>query len=64
MVTACFCCSCTTVLLYDVDPHCRDHGFDGSRPCEKHNSRGELGCNGHMPASIERYRRDQERRGQ
>lgn len=36
--TDCFCCSChDNVYGYQgTDPHCRNHGFSGRRPCELH----------------------------
>jgi hypothetical protein len=40
----CFCCSCTWPHggwgLPTRDPHCRNHGWVGRRPCEEHKMNG------------------------
>jgi hypothetical protein len=53
--TNCFCCSCTDHL---VDPYCRNHGFAGERPCERHNMPGCPDEEGVIPDSVQiaRYR--------
>lgn len=49
----CFCCSCSE---WGTDPHCRNHGFDGQRPCEQHNMPGAPGLAGKMPHSVQAER--------
>jgi len=60
--TDCYCCSCGE--LEGSDAHCRNHGFDGRRPCELHQMPGQechpedFGVDGepYMPASVQAYR--------
>lgn len=54
--TDCFCCSCGEEG--GSDPHCRNHGWVGERPCETHNMPGTLDDEGKMPASVQKVRRD------
>lgn len=56
--TTCYCCSCPEGLGRDVD--CRNHGFDGVRPCETHGMAGEPGDDGAVPVSVEAKRRANE----
>jgi hypothetical protein len=51
--TDCFCCTCWD---YSVDPVCRNHGFDGQRPCEAHNMPGTPSESGVMPDSVQVFR--------
>jgi hypothetical protein len=50
--TDCHCCSCS-VDGFAVDPHCRNHGYYGERPCELHNMPGTAGDDGIMPDSVQ-----------
>lgn len=53
--TDCFCCSCESVL----DPHCRNHGFDGERPCETHEQPGKMASllnPPRLPESVQKQR--------
>jgi hypothetical protein len=65
----CFCCSCPA---NNPDPHCRNHGWAGRRPCEDHklpgtkyeqehidNKTGSLLRVDVMPQSVQAYRREQ-----
>jgi hypothetical protein len=67
--TNCFCCTCPA---NNTDPHCRNHGFAGRRPCEEHNLPGTKYQQEHidnktgslfrvdvMPQSVQAYRREQ-----
>lgn len=38
----CYCCSCPREYFGStgIDPYCRNHGFAGSRTCERHGIRG------------------------
>lgn len=60
-MTDCYCCTCQYDALYDhltvVDPDCRNHGFDGQRPCETHHCSGKPGLANVMPLSVEAYRK-------
>lgn len=52
----CRCCSCDNRLNRTfTDPHCRMHGFAGSRPCEEHHSPG-VKFEDKMPASVQKER--------
>lgn len=49
----CFCCSCDHTGDYTgSDPDCRNHGFDGQRPCEIHGLPGSPGDDGIMPSGV------------
>lgn len=50
----CFCCSCPETG--SSDPYCRNHGFAGTRPCEKHDMPGDADEDGVMPASVQSRR--------
>lgn len=49
----CFCCSCGDRDREGSDPFCRNHGWAGERPCEKHGSPGKVDDDGKMPSSVE-----------
>lgn len=51
--TQCFCCSCEDTGR--SDPHCRNHGFDGTRPCEVHEMPGGMTDTGVMPESVQEH---------
>lgn len=55
----CFCCSCSeTEYGQEVtDPYCRNHGYAGMRPCEKHDMPGQEDDEGVMPVSVQIKRR-------
>lgn len=62
----CFCCTCfhdDSGYLPSSDPACRNHGFDGARPCQEHGMPGEPDNAGHMPASVQAHRAEHERKG-
>jgi hypothetical protein len=51
----CFCCSCGD---FGADPACRNHGYAGTRPCEKHGTPGSVwDDDGTMPDSVQMERR-------
>lgn len=50
--TDCYCCSCGDDRI-SSDIYCRNHGWYGERPCEKHNMPGTAGDDGTMPASVQ-----------
>ena len=52
----CFCCSCEDREGSDV--FCRNHGWFGARPCEKHDMPGKASEDGFMPLSIEKILED------
>lgn len=53
--TDCFCCSCPD--WGGGDPYCRNHGFAGERPCERHNMPGSPDEeSGVMPESVQAAR--------
>lgn len=65
----CYCCTCRNS---NPDPHCRNHGFAGRRPCEEHLMPGKHYEQEHidrktgailraevMPQSVQAYRREQ-----
>jgi len=56
--TACFCCTCfgSTDGFNNTDPYCRNHGWAGERPCEKHGTKGAARDDGEMPLSVQQYR--------
>jgi len=48
----CYCCSCGDT---PDDPFCRNHGFAGTRPCDKHQMPGTPDEDGNMPESVQRH---------
>lgn len=52
----CFCCSCGERV--GSDPHCRNHGFAGRRPCQVHGMPGYADDDGRMPAPVQEYLTD------
>lgn len=62
--TDCFCCSCGE--REGSDPACRNHGWDGQRPCEHHRMPGKLRESSEdydMPISVQEVRRLRQGRG-
>jgi hypothetical protein len=65
--TNCYCCTCSDS---NPDPHCRNHGWAGTRACGKHNmpgtpymqesfdKTGKIIQTETMPQSIEQYQRE------
>jgi hypothetical protein len=51
--TDCFCCSCCE---HHSDPFCRNHGWAGRRPCERHGTPGQADDEGFMPDSVQERR--------
>lgn len=54
--TDCFCCSCyedNYGTHEGSDPHCRNHGWAGRRPCKDHNMPGTADDDGDMPISVQ-----------
>lgn len=51
----CFCCSCEGDGIYN-DHACRNHGWDGERPCELHGLAGYPDDTGLMPDSVQARR--------
>ena len=49
--TNCFCCSCGDSP--GSDPYCRNHGWAGQRPCDRHNMPGQANEEGIMPDSVQ-----------
>jgi len=47
----CFCCTCSDLKW---DPHCRNHGVDGVRPCTEHNTEGKPDEQGNIPHSVQK----------
>lgn len=54
----CYCCTCPRQGS-GLDPYCRNHGWDGRRPCDMHSLPGQLDGSGEMPLSVQAYRRTQ-----
>jgi hypothetical protein len=57
--TDCYCCSCPEGefgTLIGKDSCCRNHGWDGERPCEEHNLLGSVDSDGVMPATVQATR--------
>lgn len=52
--TNCFCCSCDDPCHGGWDPHCRNHGADGSRACERHNMPAQACFDGSVPSGRPR----------
>lgn len=52
--TDCFCCSCYDHgdSGYHPDPDCRNHGWDGRRPCALHDLPGLADEDGVMPKPV------------
>lgn len=45
----CYCCSCGPS---STDPDCRNHGWDGRRPCERHSMAGDIASDGKLPLGV------------
>lgn len=56
--TDCFCCSCGDREGSDSD--CRNHGWDGRRPCDEHGMPGQYDEDRCMPISVQAQARRQE----
>jgi hypothetical protein len=48
--TTCYCCSCRDL---PYDSHCRNHGWNGVRPCEHHGTPGASGEDGMIPDTVQ-----------
>ena len=53
--TDCYCCSCRDNGYGGTvnDPYCRNHGWYGERPCEKHSMPGTPGEDGVIPDGVD-----------
>lgn len=57
--TDCYCCSCDDDVdgFTTTDPCCRNHGWWGVRPCERHAMPGYADDEGVLPISVQAKRR-------